>query len=150
MTATYCTFEVPGLPVAKGRPKFRNHHTAAGREFVQTYTPKKTRRYEFDVKLFAAKAMEGKPPRGGALRLDMVVYLPIPKSWPKYKQVKAASGVVMPTKKPDLDNLEKAVTDACNGIVYGDDCQLCEVLKVKRYSARPRVWMSFAVIGEAA
>jgi Holliday junction resolvase RusA-like endonuclease len=149
MTVPFVTFEVAGLPVAKGRPKFRNVRTHAGAEFVQTYTPKKTRHYEADVKVFAALAMAGKVPRTSALRLDMIVYLPIPASWPKYRQKAARAGLVWPTKKPDLDNLGKAVTDACNGIVYADDAQLCEVMKIKRYAERPRVWMSFTILGEA-
>lgn len=35
------------------------------------------------------------------------------------------------TKKPDLDNLEKAILDALNGVAWVDDSQVCRVLKEK-------------------
>ena len=40
--------------------------------------------------------------------------------------------------KVDLDNLEKFVKDAGNGILWRDDCLICNVSKVKLYSSIPR------------
>lgn len=31
-----------------------------------------------------------------------------------------------PTRRPDLDNMEKLVADALNGIAYHDDCQIVD------------------------
>ena len=46
---------------------------------------------------------------------------------------------VFPTKKPDLDNLAKAVLDALNGVAYKDDCQIVTVLSKKNYAEAPYV-----------
>ena len=43
----------------------------------------------------------------------------------------------MPTGRPDLDNLIKALTDACNGIVWRDDAQIVRLMAEKRYSEQP-------------
>ena len=41
--------------------------------------------------------------------------------------------------KPDIDNLFKAVTDACTGIVWKDDNQIVSTKSDKFYSEVPRV-----------
>jgi Holliday junction resolvase RusA-like endonuclease len=41
-------------------------------------------------------------------------------------------------KKPDIDNLQKAVNDALNGVVISDDSLICEVHASKCYSETPR------------
>lgn len=40
----------------------------------------------------------------------------------------------LPAVKPDLDKLERAILDAMTGIAYGDDAQVCEVIKNKTYA----------------
>ena len=45
----------------------------------------------------------------------------------------------MPVKKPDWDNVAKAITDSLNGIVYVDDAQIVSVYVSKRYSAEAGV-----------
>lgn len=44
----------------------------------------------------------------------------------------APTGLMWHTKKPDADNLAKAVLDALNGIAWADDCQVCE-LNIKKH-----------------
>ena len=127
------TFTVPGQPVAKGRPKFARQ---AG--FVRAYTPEKTVAYETLVKLAAGEAMAGDPPMQGPLSLMLRLYLAIPKSTTKRDRAAIVAGYFLPTKKPDIDNVLKAVTDAMNGIVYEDDAQLVTVMVVKQYSDTPR------------
>lgn len=47
---------------------------------------------------------------------------------------------VYKTTKPDMDNLEKNLWDALNGIVFVDDSLICHKSEiVKRYSTRPRI-----------
>lgn len=129
------SFVIPGAPVGKARPRVTRNGT---------YTPKKTRAYEHEVRLMARAAFGACAPLDCAIHIDLVVYLPIPKSWPKRKQAAARDGRMQPISKPDLDNLEKAVTDACNGIAYFDDAQIVEVVKAKRYSEHPHVWVRIA------
>ena len=140
------SFVIPGAPVPKGRPRSSRQHDADGGEFVRTYTPKRTRNYEREVRLFARAAFGTTPPLTEAVHIDLVAYLPIAKSWPKGKQRAARSGTLYPIKKPDLDNIEKAVTDGCNGIVYEDDAQIVEVYKAKRYSDNPHVWVRICTL----
>ena len=45
----------------------------------------------------------------------------------------------MPTKKPDLDNVLKAVLDGLNGIAFVDDSQVVNVCMAKHYDLTPRV-----------
>ena len=46
---------------------------------------------------------------------------------------------IMPTKRPDVDNVIKCVADGLNGIAWRDDSQIVSVLANKFYSTRPRV-----------
>ena len=126
---------VPGPPQGKGRA--RSARLPNGKTIH--YTPEKTRTYEGIIASLAMDAMGGKPPLGGAVRLSLVIGMPIPASWPAWKREMAAEGLVAPTTKPDADNVEKAVKDGLNGIVWRDDCQVVSVTKVKCYSRTPRV-----------
>lgn len=130
-------FAIPGQPVAKGRPKFARQGS-----FVRTYTPEKTATYENLVKLFATQAMSGRPPIEGPVELWLDINLQIPTSWSKKRQREAAAGLVAATKKPDADNVLKAVKDGMNGIVWFDDAQAVEYRVSKRYSTSPCVQVS--------
>ena len=46
---------------------------------------------------------------------------------------------IKPTKKPDADNIAKAVCDALNGIACKDDSQVVDLTVRKHYSKFPRV-----------
>ncbi len=129
-----CSFNVPGAPVAKGRARF-----AKRGNFVQAYTPAKTVAYEGLVALAAAQAMAGSKPMEGPVRLGVSILLPIPSSWSKRKQAMALDGLIAATKKPDADNVLKAIKDGMNGVVYVDDAQAVEICLVKRYAAAPQV-----------
>lgn len=123
-------FVVPCAPVAKARVRV----TCNG-----SYTPAKTRAFETHCRLLAKAAMGHLVPTADAVTLCMVAFVPIPKSWSRPKRARALAGLLLPTSRPDLDNYEKAVTDALNGICYEDDSQICDVVKSKRYSDVPRV-----------
>lgn len=127
-------FSVPGQPVAKGRPKF-----ARQGGFVRTYTPEKTVNYETLVKLAAGEAMAGAAPIDGPVELWLDIELAIPASWSKKKHAAAVAGKVAATKKPDADNVLKAIKDGMNGIVWNDDAQAVEYRISKRYSLTPGV-----------
>lgn len=130
---TTITFTIPGEPVAKGRARsfVRNGHVAH-------YTPEKTARYENLVKLAAQQAMGEKTPAEGAVALIVRAFMGIPTSWSQKKQRAAALGEITPTKRPDLDNIVKAVKDGANGVTWKDDSQVVDVRASKRYGT-PRV-----------
>ena len=49
------------------------------------------------------------------------------------------NGDLMPAKKPDIDNIAKAVLDALNSVAYRDDTQIVELQIRKQYSEKPRL-----------
>lgn len=119
----------------KGRPRFRN----AGK-FIQTYTDGETKNYEASIKEAylssnSEKYMNPETP----LELTMVVYHQIPKSVSKKKQQEMLSGLIRPTKKPDIDNILKSVLDALNKVAFYDDTQIIKLQVVKYYSEAPRL-----------
>jgi Holliday junction resolvase RusA-like endonuclease len=127
-------FHVPGVPVAKGRPRIS---TRGGR--VRSFTPPKTVAFEGVVALAAERAMEGADPLSGPISLTLFVELPIPQSWSGRKKTAALSGEVQPCGRPDLDNYIKAVADGGNCILWNDDSQITMLLATKRYALQPGV-----------
>ena len=116
-------------PVAKARPRVT---MVGGR--ARAYTPKKSADYELHIALGWAHERQS-----DAVRLDIVFGMPIPQSWSKKQQDAAASGLLLPSKKPDIDNLIKAVMDALNGVAYDDDNQVIELSAKKVYAPEPYV-----------
>ena len=108
---------------------------------VKHYTPGKTRKFEKDLGLFANQSMEGKEPLKGPLKVIITFKMPIPKSWPKWKQSGAREGSIVPTAKPDIDNLLKSALDACNAIVWEDDNQIVDLYTRMRFADTPSVNM---------
>ena len=127
-------FSIDGQPHGKGRPRFRRFGN-----FVQTYTDAKTKSYETLVKEAAIKAMGSSPPLEGPVKLDLIIRLPVPKSYPKKRTEACLNGSEWPTKKPDWDNVAKSVADAMNDIVFLDDTQIVIARVVKTYSAEAGV-----------
>ena len=103
--------EVPGEPVAKGRPRFTSGGVA--------FTPKKTS----DAETLVENQFRMFYPDVEPFPLDTELLMCIV-FW------KSKHG------KPDLDNLEKLVKDALNGLAYADDQQVkhtdCSMLEPDR------------------
>ena len=120
--------EVPGIPVGKGRPRF----TRAGR----TYTPERTREFENRIAGAFLATDEYAFKAGTELTLDVIAEMPIPKSLPKKTQAFLEGR--MHTKRPDLDNIVKAVLDGLNGLAFADDSQVGRMYAFKQYSREPK------------
>lgn len=122
-------FHIPGTPQGKGRARaFKMRNGAIGH-----YTPDKTRTYEGMIRTQAMAVMGGKSPVESPIALTLTIVMPIPNSWPAWKRELAVAGRLVPTTKPDADNIEKAVKDALNGVVYRDDAQVVAADKIKCY-----------------
>jgi Holliday junction resolvase RusA-like endonuclease len=50
-----------------------------------------------------------------------------------------AAGEIAHTSRPDLDNCQKAIEDAMNGIAYVDDVQIVHGVQEKLYAEIPGV-----------
>ena len=128
------TFTVPGVPQGKGRPRVG---TISGR--ARVFTPAKTVAYENLIAHAAQQAMAGRPLIDGPVSCAIAIDAPIPASWSKRKQAAALAGELMPTTKPDLDNVVKAIFDGLNNVLWRDDVLVVDLAVRKRYSATPCV-----------
>lgn len=128
------SFIVPGEAVGKGRPRVS---TVGGH--ARMFTPTKTANYETLIAMAAQQAMNGRDLIAGPVLMEMKIFVSVAASWSKKKTAEALQGLVMPTKKPDADNVLKAICDGINGIVFKDDVQVVNVSLSKRFSETPGV-----------
>lgn len=129
-------FTIPGQPQGKGRAKIVK---IGG--FSRMATPAKTVAYEGLIAHAAQVAMAGRPLIDGPVAVALFIGVQVPASWSQRKQRAALNGDLVPTTKPDIDNVVKAVFDGCNGVLWRDDVQVVNVWVAKRYSATPCVRM---------
>lgn len=128
------SFFVPTEPVGKGRPRVS---TIGGH--ARMFTPKKTANYETLISMAAQQAMQGRELLAGPVLMELAIRVSVAASWSKKKTAEALQGLVMPTKKPDADNILKAICDGINGIVFKDDVQVVNVSMNKRFGETPGV-----------
>jgi len=123
-----------GSPVAQGRPRFFRRG-----EHVGTYDPPSSKYWKMDVQRQVLDALGGKPEiHFGPIKMTVKFYMPRPKSLPKK--------ITHHIKKPDVDNLVKAIKDANKGILFRDDSQIVELTVTKDYNATPRVVIALEVL----
>lgn len=153
---TRIAFTVPGEPQGKGRARSaalygrdKKPILKNGRVIVTHYTPSKTVAYEGLVSQMAAAAMGGRSPLTEACRIDFEIVCSVPRSWSEKKRRQALAGEIRPAKKPDCDNVIKAVKDGINGVVWLDDTQGVDGGWTKRYGVTPGVRVTVAVVGAA-
>lgn len=104
------TFKIE--PVSASRPRVTQHGTF----YAEPYNQFKK---DMDVLLMGKRVLYAEP-----LKLDVTFFCTIPKSYSK-KRRDEMDGTFKATK-PDLDNFEKALYDAMNGVMYVDDSQIVE------------------------
>lgn len=134
-------FIVPGEPRGKGRPRFskRGH----------TYTDSETKAYENKIVAYYRKTHgAARLPDTAFICVDVIAYLPMPKSATKAQVVGMAGKTILPSRKPDVDNILKAVLDSLNGIAYKDDARVHRTSCVKFYSAEPRLEIFIKEVGD--
>lgn len=127
-------FVVPGQPQGKGRPRVGKIGSHA-----RMFTPQKTVAYEGLIAHAAHLALQKTewPMLDGPIAVNLFIDCQVPASWSQKKQRQALDGELMPTTKPDADNVLKAVLDGCNGVLWRDDVLVVDVRIRKRYSAMP-------------
>jgi Holliday junction resolvase RusA-like endonuclease len=126
---TTLAFSIPGEPRGKGRPRIVK---IAG--FSRMATDAKTASYENLVALAAQQALGGREPLDGALAISVAIKLTPAASASRKGRAAMLSGEQRPTKKPDLDNVVKAVLDGCNAVAFRDDALIVELAARKLYA----------------
>ena len=125
-------FTISGDAVGKGRPRFTT------KPYPHSYTPKDTERYEELVKACFLTQVNGQRKFEDAVGMMITVHVGLPKV-SKKKQAQMLAGEIMPTKKPDADNIAKIIMDALNGLAYDDDKQVTSLIISKHYAEIPCV-----------
>lgn len=128
------TFTVPGAPQGKGRPR-----AVKIGGFTRLAADRKTVAYEGLIAHAAQVAMAGRPMLDCPVECVVFIDAPVPASWSQRKQRQALAGEVLPTTKPDADNVVKAVFDGLNGVLWRDDVLVVDLRVRKRYAATPCV-----------
>jgi len=107
--------------------------------FATIYTPNPTKGFEAAVARVAAAKMGDEAVFEGPVNVTIMMFFPWAKSLPKYRQKAIRDGLEACTKKPDEDNVGKAVKDAMNRVIYLDDSQIVRSTVIKDFSETPRV-----------
>lgn len=138
------TFILPIDPIPKGRPRLS---TKTGR----IYTPKRTEEFQNEIrkrvcyelgKYFDFPMYPKEVPV--CIDIDFVFRRPKPLQTRKYPE-----GFLWRPKGDDVDNLEKAVYDALNGILWHDDRQIVEGRTRKLWAKRGEDAMIVIVVKKA-
>lgn len=118
--------QIKGNPIAKKRPRF-----ARRGKFVAVINDQENEegRFLWEVR----QQYRGLPPLEGPLCVTIFFCLSIPGSTSKTKASLMATGEILPTKRPDLDNCIKFVLDCLNGEIWEDDKQITSLQAKKFY-----------------
>ena len=126
------SFTVHGEPQGKARPR-----AVKQSGIMRVYTPQKTKDYEREIATAYKTQCNGM--FSGAVEMEIHAYYTIPKSASRKRVLDMVSDKERPTKKPDGDNIAKAVCDALNGVAYKDDAQVVDLTVRKYYSKLPYI-----------
>lgn len=121
-------FTIKGEPIGKGRPRFTKTHV---------YTPEKTSHYESLVAWSYSNSAKGYK-FTSPVRVTIKAYHKPPKKSKKVVE-DMLNGHILPTKKPDVDNVAKIILDGLNKVAWEDDTQVVDVMVTKRYGEEPMV-----------
>jgi len=119
-------FKAFGVPIPKGSMKA--FMPPQGKFPIMTNDNTKTRPWMAIVKDAARQAVNSEviPYSEAAIWIQIIFYLPRPKTLPKR--------IFWPTKKPDLDKLERAIFDALKDVIWTDDSQVVDSHPRKFYT----------------
>lgn len=116
-------FDIQIMPVPQARPRFFVRRSGL-KHFVGAYDPAKCKSFKEVIAWYAKlKAMEH----------GLKKALKDPISIKLIFQMGENGKEKYHTKRPDIDNLAKAVKDALKGIIYADDSQIVEAYICKSY-----------------
>jgi len=121
---------LPGQP----RGKAKKFTTIGG--YARGFNDDPTKAY-MKALAWQAKASFVGQPLTGPIEMRFQALFKIPKSFSRSRRQDAIDGRLVPTTKPDYDNIAKMIGDALKGIIWEDDCQITDGSWRKRYSEAP-------------
>jgi len=119
-------FRIKAEPIAQGRPRLTTINGQA-----RAFDPKKSRDWKAFIKDVAEKAMYDAghdKPFDGPILARMRFGFELPKSHHRKRTPRPRQ---WHTKRPDIDNLSKAIFDACESVVFMNDTQIVRIVADK-------------------
>lgn len=117
---------VAGLPAPQGSKR----HVGRG---VMVESSKRLKPWREDVRQAVLAQLDGRPPLDGPVHVQLVFWLPRPKSHPKTRRT-------LPTTAPDVDKLLRGVLDALTSAgAIRDDAIVVDAPPSKRYVHPPQL-----------
>lgn len=123
-------FEVHGNPI----PQKQTRCACIGGH-PRMYDPGKK---EKEMLIWQIKPFAPPEPIKGAIELTLTFFLPIPKATSSKNRLAMINRVILPTIKPDEDNLAYLITNVLKKLVYEDDKQICAKHVYKFYGPDPK------------
>lgn len=128
------TFTVPGTARGKGRPRIGKIG-----QHARMFTDAKTASYENLVALAAREALKGRAGFSEPVKVTVIARLVPAQSASKKARAAMLAGAMPPGKKPDLDNVLKAILDGLNGVAFVDDALIVQIAARKLYASEAGV-----------
>ena len=148
MTAHVRNFFAPGIPKPQPRPR-----AVAINGVVRMYTPSNVKGWRQSVKI--AVINEGVKPReplAGSISVNLGFIFERPKSHfrsGKYSHLLKDDAPDFHTKKPDCDNLAKAVLDVLTELkIWHDDSQVTHLTTTKQYGDKSGCLISILEVSQ--
>lgn len=129
-------FIIHAAPRGKDRPRQSTIRLKDGRVISHFHSTPRTAEYEELIRQEFAVQVRGAEviPKTVPLTMEIDAYFPVPKSTTKKNRHLMDLRQLLPTKKPDADNIAKIVADALNGTAYADDAQIITLSVTKLYA----------------
>ena len=134
-------FEIEGKPQGKARPRINTFTKRA-------YTPDSTKKYEELVRQSFIWRYGNIEPLECPIQACIYAIFEVPKSYSKKKRAEILEKEFVYTKRPDGDNIAKAILDSLNGLAFKDDSQVVDMRVVKLYGEKAKVRVLLDTIKE--
>lgn len=134
-------FIIPIEPKPQSRPRFRRNGGTYELADMKVYKAKIKNAVMKQAERSKITIYSTEKNKKSSLLADIAFFIYPPK---RIKDVKKNANmlkteVIRHNTKPDIDNLVKAVLDACNKTLFKDDGMISDLNSKKRYSLNPRI-----------